>query len=360
MLSSWIISASGLYVNRVEADISAEDHPDRYTEIAEEIVRYVVEITELKKEADGTYSVLGSASGVIISADGYIVTNQHVTEDSDALRAVLWDKTEYYVYRDSTEGAGRYVGEDSISDLSLIKIEPGADTELPHATLEVGDSLRYAQTVFAVGNPLGIGTSVTMGHISSPARDVTVSGITSSMIQMDASVSPGNSGGGLFDAYGHLIGIVSSKSKGEGVEGIGYAIPMSTVTKVIDNLSKYNYVKGRPLIGVTVVSINSLDGYDKYKERELSGYLFDYRMGVYVIECTNEGADLRLGDRIVKFNGETVESSSDLNAALFECAPGDKVTVTVERLRQDGGETESAGDKLETLDIELVLLERTS
>ncbi len=354
MLSSWIIEASGLYVNRVETDIVADDISDGNTAVAEELIKYTVEIAELKEEEDGTYSRSGSASGVILSADGYIVTNQHVTEEVSALLVKLWNGEEYYVYRDAEKGEGRFVGEDSVTDLALVKIEP--KSELPHAVPNVAD-VRYAQRVYAVGNPLGIGTSVTVGYISCPRRDVTSSGITNSMIQMDASVSPGNSGGGLFDVSGRLVGIVCAKSKGDGVEGIGYAIPMSTMMSTLDDLARYGHVKGRPMIGVTVLAVNSQSAYSSAANGDLKGYLFDYRYGVYVIECTNETADLRLGDRIIKFNGKKIENRNDLNAALFECAPGDAVTVVVERLVENG---EDSGDekKIEEVEVKLTLMER--
>lgn len=349
MLSKWIIDSSGIFVNKVVVERDPLEYTGGYTECAEKIVKTVVEITELKKEDDGTYTEAGYASGVIISEDGYIVTNQHVTDGVDALKVMLYDGTVYYAYADQNG----IIGEDSITDVALIKITP--ETALPHATLGDSSGLKYAQQIYAVGNPLGIGTSVTIGYISCPEREVITSGTKHTLIQMDAAVSPGNSGGGLFDAYGNLIGVVNSKSSGDGVEGIGYAIPVNTVIEVVDDLAVYGYVKDRAALGITVASIYSKDIYEYYKARDLSGYLYDYRYGLYVISSTNENADIKTGDRLTHFNGEFISSSATLTEYLLKCRPGDEVTLTLDRLVR----AEDGGYSFESKEVKITLAERT-
>ena len=346
MLGNMIIGSSGLEVHKVTVNETELAYSGGFIECSEKVMPSVVEVYELKLEDDGSgsYRTVGSASGVILSDTGYIVTNQHVTDGVDALSIVLWDGTEYQ---------GRVIAEDAMTDLALVKIEPSEHPEktLTAATFGVSENLKSGQSVVAVGNPLGVGLSVSSGIISAPLRDVNVDGEVNKLIQMTAAVSPGNSGGGMFDLYGNLIGIVNAKTTGEGVEGMGYAIPVSTVKTVLDDLMKYGYVKGRPFIGITVASVYDKNTYDHYAQNELQGYLFQTRYGLYVVENTGT-SDLKKGDRIIEFDGVKVTGSATISEALGNHKPGDTVTVKVQRLLTVGG------TEFEELVINVTLVEK--
>lgn len=358
MLSKWIIDASGLYVNKVVVDESNLEYTGDNTELAEKLVKTVVEIIELEKNDDGEYEEKGYASGVVISADGYIITNQHVTDGADALKVKFYDGTVYYAYAESNG----IVGEDSIKDIALVKINP--EKELAYATLGSSSGVKYAQQVIVIGNPLGLGTSVTFGVVSCPDRELTDSGSTNVYIQTDASVSPGNSGGGMFDVYGNLIGMICAKSVAEGVEGVGYAIPIDTVKAITADLATYGYTKGRAALGVTVASIYTKTAYEYYGTNnytgtnagDLVGYLFDYRYGVYVVSCTNPDAPLEKGDRLRYFNGVFVSSADTLTSEILKLSAGDKVDVIVERIV---GTNEDGSYNVEEITVEITLMERT-
>ena len=263
-------------------------------------------------------TVLGS--GVIISNDGYIVTNNHVVEGANEISVTL---NNYDVY-DAT-----VIGTDSKTDLALIKIEA---SNLAYSNLVDSDTLELGQEVVAIGNSLGKGTSSTNGIISALNREVTINNYTMTLILTNAEVNSGNSGGGLFDMNGNLVGIVNAKimsqttsSSSTSVEGMGYAIPANTVKKIVDELMNNGYVKDRATLGVKVITNNSYLEYYGYSDTT----------GAVISEVVENGpaykAGLEAGDIIIAINNDTVESFTDLSKELDNYAVGDVVTVTVNR-----------------------------
>ena len=346
LLGNLIVNSSGLETHKVTVAEKDVQYTGGLIERTEALMPSVVEIYELAKDegTEDSYSTVGSASGVILSDTGYIVTNEHVTDGVDKLLVVLSDGTEY---------DGRVIAEDSITDLAVAKIEPSQHPEkkLVPVTLGVSANLRLAQSVIVIGNPLGSGLSVSTGVVSATSRDVTVSGETNKLVQMTAAVSPGNSGGGMFDIDGNLIGIVNAKSTGTGVEGIGYAIPVDTVKAVVDELLKYGYVRGRAALGITVASVYDKSTYQHFLENDLAGYLFETRYGLYVI--SNEGtSDLKKGDRTIEIGGARVTGTATVTAELRKRKPGDTVTVKVQRV------TEIGSTEFDEIEINVLLTER--
>ena len=189
----------------------------------------------------------GAGSGVVISSDGYILTCAHVVSGASNITVTIGD----------TDYPATVVGEDDTSDVAVLKIDA---TDLTPATVGNSDSLAVGESVLAVGNPLGeLGGTVTSGIVSALNRSVTIQGTSStntmSLIQMDASVSPGNSGGGLFNMNGELIGLVNAKSSSSDAEGLGFAIPINDAIKVAQDLLENGYVSGRPYMGITYLAV---------------------------------------------------------------------------------------------------------
>jgi serine protease Do len=203
-------------------------------------------VVEIKTEAIQTgnfmrqYVSEGAGSGVIISSDGYIVTNNHAIENAQNITVTLRDGTSY---------SGKLVGTDSKNDVAIIKIEA---TGLSAAEIGDSSSLQVGDLAVAIGNPLGeLGGTVTDGIISALDREITLGNETMTLLQTNAAINPGNSGGGLFNEQGQLVGIVVAKSSGSDVEeGLGFAIPINNVKDVISDLQNYGYVKGRPVLGI--------------------------------------------------------------------------------------------------------------
>ena len=260
----------------------------------------------------------GAGSGVIISSDGYILTCAHVVDGASTITVTIGDK----------DYTAALVGEDTTSDIAVIKID--ADGLTP-ATVGNSDSLKVGQSVMAVGNPLGeLGGTVTGGMISALNRSVTIQGSSSvntmSLIQMDASVSPGNSGGGLFNMNGELVGIVNAKSSSSDAEGLGFAIPINDAIKVAQELLENGYVTGRPYLGITYLAVT---------DAQTASQLGVNAYGVYVVEVVKGGpaekAGLQAGDRIVSVDGTEIASKDDLGTLMQEHAAGDTLSITIAR-----------------------------
>ena len=260
----------------------------------------------------------GAGSGVIISSDGYILTCAHVVDGASTITVTIDDK----------DYTATLVGEDTTSDIAVIKID--ADGLTP-ATVGDSDSLKVGQSVMAVGNPLGeLGGTVTGGMISALNRSVTIQGTSStntmSLIQMDASVSPGNSGGGLFNMNGELIGIVNAKSSSSDAEGLGFAIPINDAIKVAEELLQNGYVTGRPYLGISYLAVT-----DAQTAQQLGVNSY----GVYIMEVVKGGpaeqAGLKAGDRIVSIDGTEIASKDDLGTLMQKHAAGDTLSITVAR-----------------------------
>ena len=265
----------------------------------------------------GQQVVSGAGSGVIFTADGYIITNAHVVEGAQQITVKLNDGTTYNA---------TLVGSDSQSDIAVIKIDA---TGLTPAVLGDSDTIAIGETAIAVGNPSNLGVTSTDGIISALNRSVTVEGNTMNLIQTSAAISPGNSGGGLFNSKGELIGIVNAKNADENAEGLGFAIPINTAKAVTQDLIENGYVTGRPALGITVVSITDAQTAMQYGVSTLGAY----------VQSVSEGsgaanAGMKVGDRIVSVGTKTVTTATDVTNALQDYTAGDTVQVQVDR----GGE----------------------
>ncbi len=259
----------------------------------------------------------GAGSGVIMSSDGYILTCAHVISGASNIIVTI----------DNIDYTANLIGEDAESDIAVIKI---AANGLTPAVMADSDTLAVGEEVVAVGNPLGeLGGTVTNGIVSALNRDVVVDNNPMSLIQTNASVSPGNSGGGLFNMAGELIGIVNAKSADADAEGLGFAIPVNKALEVARQLIETGYVSGRPALGVTVLQIT---------DAETAAYYGVTNFGVYIADVTKGGgadkAGLQVGDRIISINGNEVSASTDLTDVISECAVGDVVTLNIARSGQ--------------------------
>lgn len=268
----------------------------------------------------GEYVQDGAGSGVIITADGYVVTNNHVIEDASRITVTTRSGKSY---------DAQLIATDEKTDLAVLKVEAEG---LTAAVFGDSSKLVVGEPAIAIGNPLGeLGGTVTSGIISALAREVTIDGQPMSLLQTNASINPGNSGGGLFNAAGELIGIVNAKSTGSDVEGLGFAIPSDTAKTVIEQLISFGYVQGRVSLGMTLVEINDRYSASIYRVNEY---------GVYVLEV-DEGSNAQTagfsaGDLIVSVDGKEIDSTTTLNAVLDEYSVGDTVEIVVSRRNRQG------------------------
>lgn len=260
-----------------------------------------------------------SGSGVIISSDGYIVTNNHVVENATKLTVILNNGKEY---------EAKLIGGDSRTDLAVIKIEA---TGLTFAQMGVSSDLRVGQTAIAIGNPLGqeFAGTTTQGIISGLNRSVTIDNKTMNLIQTDAAINPGNSGGALVNDRGLLIGINTAKISSTTLEGLGFAIPIDEAKPIIEELISNGYVTGRPVIGI---------GGRAVTEQDAKAY--NLKVGVYVSTLTPNGpahvAGVKIGDIIIECDGEPIKTVDDINEIKNKKAPGDIIKLKIYR---QGNET---------------------
>lgn len=291
-------------INTSSGDLTIE-------QIAAKCKPSVVEIrTEAVQNATfiGNYVIDGAGSGVIISEDGYILTNNHVIEGANTITVTLDDGTSYNA---------TLIGTDDQSDVAVIKIDA---TGLTAATLGNSDEIVVGETVVAIGNPLGtLGGSVTDGIISATSRNITIDSQNLNVIQMNASVSPGNSGGGLFDAQGNLIGIVNAKSGDSEAEGIGFALPINNVMEIASDLMTNGYVTGRPALGVTIQTVTYYNGSSALV---VAGFSSNSQAQI---------AGLQEGDIIVAADDQTISTFADLRAIIQGKSIGDTIELTVIR-----------------------------
>lgn len=261
----------------------------------------------------GTTTQGGSGSGVIISEDGYIMTNNHVVSGASNLQVVM-DNGDTY--------DAMLIGTDAKTDLAVIKVQA---TGLAAATLGKSSELNIGEMAVAIGNPLGdLYGSVTQGIISAVNRTITIDGQSMTLLQTDAAINPGNSGGALVNQYGEIIGVNSAKSTGVDVEGIGFAIPIDDAKPIIEDLINNGYVTGRPKMGIYISDVTQQDS-EKY----------NLPIGVYVgrIEAGSaaEAAGMQPGDVIVKADGKEVTTGEALTTAVKTKAAGDQLELTVIR-----------------------------
>lgn len=258
----------------------------------------------------------GSGSGVIISADGYIVTNNHVVADADELTVTLNDNKEY---------SARIIGTDKTTDLALIKID---GKNLPAITIANSENIKVGEWVLAVGNPFNLTNTVTAGIVSAKGRSLYKNGVES-FIQTDAAINPGNSGGALVNTRGELIGINAMLYSQTGsFSGYGFAIPTSIMNKVVDDLKTYGTVQ-RAVVGIQGSDVkNYVDG-QKEQGKDIDLGTME---GIYVAKVTEESAaeeaGLKEGDVIIAIDGKEMNKMADMQEYLAKKRPGDKVTVT--------------------------------
>ncbi len=284
-----------------------------YAEVAEKCINSVVQInvTETVETMLGTQRSSGSGSGVIYTTDGYIITNYHVVgKNTETITVILYDGTKY---------EGKYVCGDESADVSVIKIDKN-----DCSAAKIGDStaLKLGEQVLAIGNPLGYGITLSDGIISALSRTVTIENTTMILMQTTAAINSGNSGGGLFNMKGELIGITNAKVGGTSVEAMGYAIPSEKVIKCINDFSKYGYLTGVARLGVNVYN-----------------YIDIGRIratGVIRVDSVKEGgtaalAGIQAGDLIISLGDTDCGDFSTLTELLTRYKVGDTVKVKVLR-----------------------------
>lgn len=271
------------------------------------------------------YTQTGAGSGIILSEDGYILTNYHVISGVD--------KITVYVMPDE-EGAeeatyeAKLIGSSESHDVAVLKIEAEG---LNAASFGDSDQLEIGELAVAIGNPLGtVHGSVTAGIISAKEQELTIDDVTINAIQTDASINPGNSGGALFDSYGNVIGLVYAKSSSVSIEGMGYAIPVNDIKELVTSMindpeSVKAQTKGSQImLGITIIDVTE----DMSKQ-------YSMPVGVYIREVSEfsaaERAGLMKGDIIVEFSGKPVTCADDLNAIKAEHSSGDVVPVKIDR-----------------------------
>ena len=285
------------------------------TDVVEKAADTVVEITTSSVVSGPLmqqYVTEGAGSGVIITAGGVIVTNNHVIEGADEIIA----KT-----RTGSEYTATLIATDELSDTAVIKIEADG---LRAATFADSDQLKVGQPAIAIGNPLGsLGGTVTEGIISATGRKIYVEGTPMTLLQTTAAINPGNSGGGLFNLDGELIGIVNAKMSEEGIEGLGFAIPSNKALAAVTDLLEQGYVTGRPDYGFQVMEIT-----DRLTALE---YGVSYS-GVYVMKLGANAPDsVKVLDYIVSIDGISVTDVSSFKSALYSSEIGDTAEMVIAR-----------------------------
>ena len=271
------------------------------------------------------YTQTSAGSGIILSEDGYIVTNNHVISGVDKITVYVMPEEEG---AEEVTYEATLVGTSESNDIAVIKIDAEG---LNPATFGDSDQLELGELAVAIGNPMGnVHGSVTAGIVSATERELTIDDVTISAIQTDAAINPGNSGGALFDSFGNVIGVVYAKSSSVSIEGIGYAIPVNDVKKIIDNMinnpeSVRAQTQGSQImLGITIIDVTE----------EMSKQ-YSMPVGVYIREVAEfsaaQRAGMMTGDIIVELAGKPVTCADDLNAIKAKQTPGDIVTVKVDR-----------------------------
>lgn len=277
-----------------------------------------------------TQELRGTGTGIVMSDDGYIITNAHV----------IYENEEYHcgeavdvsvVFSDETEHDAKIIAYDIETDLAVLKVN---ETGLTPAQFGNSEDLRVGELVIAVGNPLGFDLfgSVTSGIVSAKNRKIDINEKSMTLIQTDAAINSGNSGGPLLNSSGQVIGINSAKMSSSygsaSIEGLGFAIPINEAKVIIDDLINYKYVKGRPQIGITTVDVTE----------SVSRY-YDIPLGVYVQSVQEGGAadlaGIQKGDVIIDADGETVTTADELNKVKNNHKAGETLSLTITRAGED-------------------------
>ena len=307
--------------NSPTSGMSADGGTSSYYNVANLVKDTVVEITTEYVISDRfQYITSGAGSGVIITQDGYVLTNNHVIVDdngdvADTITVRLTNGKEY---------AAKVIGTDSDSDIAVIKIDGGEEL-FPCAVMGDSDKLAVGEEVIAVGNPLGeLGGTVTNGIISALDREVNVDGTLMNLLQTNAAINPGNSGGGLFNMAGELVGVVNAKSSGTGIEGLGFAIPINDAVNISEQLITQGYVSGKPWLGITFYQASNFSQALYYNLPSL---------GIYVVEMQPGLNDtvFQIRDRIIAMDGKEVSTISDISTLIKTYNVGDTITFSVYR-----------------------------
>lgn len=320
---------SNLVIDKADEDDEDESSSDKLTgsyditDVCAVVSPSVVEITtEFNETYYGYYQYVqeGAGSGVIVSEDGYIITNAHVITNSE--NGKLADTIKIRL-NSGDEYTAKIIGSDADSDIALLKVDAKG---LSAATVGNSSKIKVGEQVIAVGNPLGqLGGTVTSGIVSATNREITVENNKMTLIQIDAAINPGNSGGGLFNTDGELIGIVNAKTTDVTVEGLGFAIPVNEAISVIEELETHGYVTGKTYLGISLSEVT--DAFTAYY------YFRSESTGVYITNVQEGYNDdvLQYGDRITAIDDNEVSSSADVKEAIASSEVGDKLTFTVSR-----------------------------
>ena len=271
------------------------------------------------------YKQSGAGSGIILSEDGYILTNNHVISGADKITVYVMPEEEG---AEEASYEATLIGSSESHDVAVLKIDA---TGLNAATFGDSDQLEIGELAVAIGNPMGnVHGSVTAGIISAKEQELTIDDVTINAIQTDAAINPGNSGGALFDSYGNVIGLVYAKSSSVSIEGMGYAIPVNAIKELVTTMindpeSVKAQTKGSQImLGITIIEVTE----DMSKQ-------YSMPVGVYIREVSEfsaaERAGLTKGDVITEFAGEKVTTADDLNAIKSKQTPGDTVSVKIDR-----------------------------
>lgn len=299
-------------------------------------------------QSNGSYTLAGTGSGIIITTDGYIITNAHVVSGAARVTITVTDQ-----YSDSEEIEATLLGSDTATDIAVLKVS--RDDAFTAAPLGDSDTLAIGREVCAIGNPAGLTNTLTNGIVSGLNRYYSSSsGYELSSIQTNTAINPGNSGGALFDMYGNVVGVVNSKLVSDSVESLGFAITINEAKPVISDLINYGYVTGRPMLGITTMALN-----------EYTAYLYGYNATGLLVTEINEDAParrngLQVGDVITAVNGKTVSSVANVQTILKDMSAGDKVTVTVVRVTTSDNQIGGFGGgnaQSQTVDLEIELIE---
>ena len=321
--------SSAVQINKASVDnnvakTSAGSADKTTGEIVSEVADSVVEIKVELVQSNPFYgqSVAEAAgSGVIISEDGYIFTNNHVIEDATKITVTLRSGESY---------EAQLIGTDSDLDVALLKIEASG---LSAATIGDSSTVNVGDKAVIIGNPLGtLGGSVTEGIISAVDRTLEIDGKTMHLMQTDAAVNPGNSGGGMFNGQGELAGIVVAKSADSTVDNIGFVIPINSALDILGDLKQYGYVRGKASTGMAF----SEGGNQMYSQ-----FFYDMSDGGVVVASIRSGsnaekAGFSVGDRVISVDGETISTISDLKAVISEHSVGDTLSFELERNGRTG------------------------
>ncbi len=323
------VSASSSDSEKTTNLINIANYSDTSTAVAEKVLPSVVGITvnyQINSIFGGSSKGEATGSGIIISEDGYILTNNHVISSESSSYYAIQEATgiKINLYNDETSYDATVIGTDSYTDLAVLKIEKDG---LTPATLGDSSQVKVGEFVMAIGNPLGMDYSVTGGIVSAVNREVESEGTVYYAIQTDAAINSGNSGGALVNANGEVIGINTLKLAGTGIEGVGFAIPISSTTSIVNQLIEFKTVK-RPFIGISGTSVDKTTS-----ER------YNVPLGIYVEQVEKdspaEKAGLQKADIITKIEGKEVKSVNELNKIKYTYNIGDTVKLTVVRNNEE-------------------------